>query len=527
MADVTFKDSMPQGLRLSELFTYAEGGSVVDSVSLDHYTTRFKVTVYQSPIDVLYGGSIISEPIRQISYVRFGPESSPWLHYIDLSRLIRFTYDEFAGFHALGAAAAAAIMKGDDNLSGSTHGDHLEGYAGNDRLDGGAGADTLDGGLGNDIYFVDSRDDRVLESIGGGYDIIHTNVDFAMASDAEIEGPWAAGDARSISLIGNDFSNLIVGTSGKDKLDGKEGADILIGGGEDDLYTVNSPFDIVQEGVGQGHDTVVTQTSFALSADIEVLKAVGGYSPVALTGNALSNEIFGNAGDNVIYGLEGDDNLYGDGGIDIIDGGAGQDILYGGIGNDVLTGGDGDDVFYGDTGRDTIEGGAGHDRLYGGTESNRLLGQSGNDTLYGGVHADTLQGGDGNDRLYGDVGNDSIDSGAGNDTLSGGWGRDTFVFKSALNAKFNVDTITDFNVKDDTIRLENGIFKQLRKTGKLDPDFVAVAGKAQDGDDYLIYSKKSGYFSYDADGSGLKYRPVHFLKLKSGLAIAEKDFYII
>jgi Ca2+-binding RTX toxin-like protein len=229
----------------------------------------------------------------------------------------------------------------------------------------------------------------------------------------------------------------------------------------------------------------------------------------------------------VIYGLEGDDNLYGDGGVDIIDGGVGQDALYGGIGNDLLSGGDGSDVLYGDTGRDTIEGGAGHDRLYGGTESNRLLGQSGNDTLYGGAHADTLQAGDGNDRLYGDVGNDFLDGGTGKDNLSGGWGRDTFAFKNALNAKSNVDTITDFNVKDDTIRLENSIFKKLRKTGKLDPDFVTIGSKAQDGDDYLIYNRKSGYISYDADGSGLKYRPILFLKLKSSLAIAEKDFYVV
>jgi serralysin len=354
-----------------------------------------------------------------------------------------------------------------------------------------------------------------------------TSVSFAIASDAEIEKLIAVDGTSSLSLIGSDSANLIAGTSGNDELDGKGGVDTLTGGAGDDLYIVDSPFDIVWEDIGQGHDTVLAHTSFTLNANIEVLKASGGYSAINLTGNALSNEIFGNLGANGIYGLDGDDGLYGDGGNDIIDGGVGQDVLYGGIGNDFLSGGDGNDLLYGDTGQDTIDGGAGHDRLYGGTESNRLLGQSGNDTLYGGMHADTLQGGDGNDRLYGDAGNDVLDGGAGKDTLSAGWGRDIFIFKNVLNAKTNVDTITDFNVKDDTIRLENSAFRKLRKTGKLKPDFLTIGSKAQDGNDYLVYNRKNGYLSYDADGSGSKYNAILFFKLKAGLAITEKDFYII
>jgi len=348
-----------------------------------------------------------------------------------------------------------------------------------------------------------------------------------LASDAEIEELRAIAGANSLTLIGSEFSNLIVGALLNDELDGKTGADTLVGGLGDDLYIVDNPLDIVWEEFGQGHDAVVAQASFVLSANVEILKAAAGDAFLSLTGNALSNGIFGNWGDNWIYGLEGDDSLYGDGGNDIIDGGIGEDILYGGTGNDFLSGGDGDDILYGDTGKDTLDGGAGHDLLYGGTESNRLLGQSGNDTLYGGVHTDTLQGGDGTDRLYGDAGNDFLESGAGNDTLSGGWGRDTFLFKNALNSRSNVDKITDFNVKDDTIRLENSIFKKLGKAGKLNPDFLTIGSGAQNTDDHLIYNKKNGYLFYDADGAGLGYKPILFLKLKAGLALAEKDFYIV
>ena len=55
---------------------------------------------------------------------------------------------------------------------------------------------------------------------------------------------------------------------------------------------------------------------------------------------------------------------------------------------------------------------------------------------------------------------------AGNDTLTGGGGADIFVFNAMLNAATNVDTITDFSVVDDTIRLENAFMPGLA-TGTL------------------------------------------------------------
>ena len=94
----------------------------------------------------------------------------------------------------------------------------------------------------------------------------------------------------------------------------------------------------------------------------------------------------------------------------------------------------------------------------------------------GGVAEDTIrnienvQGGSGNDALVGDGlanslfglgGNDILNGKAGKDVLAGGLGNDHFVFDTALNASTNVDTITDFNVANDTIRLENAIFTAI------------------------------------------------------------------
>lgn len=63
-----------------------------------------------------------------------------------------------------------------------------------------------------------------------------------------------------------------------------------------------------------------------------------------------------------------------------------------------------------------------------------------------------VSGGAGNDELYG---------GLGNDILTGGSGMDSFVFNTTPNATKNLDAITDFNVVDGTIELENAIFAAL------------------------------------------------------------------
>ena len=62
---------------------------------------------------------------------------------------------------------------GNDILNGGTGSDTLIGNGGNDTLNGGAnpiqfGGDTMVGGLGNDLYFVDSITDAVVEEAGEG-----------------------------------------------------------------------------------------------------------------------------------------------------------------------------------------------------------------------------------------------------------------------------------------------------------------------------------------------------------------------
>ncbi|WP_370438776.1 Ig-like domain-containing protein [Microvirga sp. TS319] len=152
-------------------------------------------------------------------------------------------------------------------------------------------------------------------------------------------------------------------------------------------------------------------------------------------------------------------------------------------------------------------------------------GTDANETFVGGAGRDLLSGGAGKDVLKGGAENDTLVGGSGKDVLTGGTGRDSFVFNTALNKTLNVDTITDFSVKDDTIRLENAIFRKLTQTGTLKKDFFTVGSKAKDKNDHIIYDNKTGALSYDADGSG-RVAAVKFAQLDKGLKMTNADFFV-
>jgi Ca2+-binding RTX toxin-like protein len=210
-------------------------------------------------------------------------------------------------------------------------------------------------------------------------------------------------------------------------------------------------------------------------APIEFLVASDGNAAtrINLTGSASANTIVGNAGVNVLNGLAGDDVMCGLGGSDGLAGASGNDLLKGGFDNDRL------------------DGGSGHDRLFGEYQ---------NDTLLGGI---------------------------GVDTMSGGAGRDTFVFNTTLGPA-NVDRITDFRPVDDTIQLENAIFKGLAP-GKLAAAAFHVSTSAvlaHDPSDRIVYHKPSGCLFYDANGNAAG-GAVKFAQLAAGLTLTHGDFFVI
>jgi Ca2+-binding RTX toxin-like protein len=134
--------------------------------------------------------------------------------------------------------------------------------------------------------------------------------------------------------------------------------------------------------------------------------------------------------------------------------------------------------------------------------------------------------------LSGSAGNDVLWGDRGNDVLRGGQGRDFFAFDTRPHKTSNRDQIADYSVASDTIWLDNQAFTKLGRGSfynpvKLKQDMFVKGAKAKDREDRIIYDAKKGVLSYDADGTGSKYKPVEFATLKKGLKMTHDDFFVI
>ena len=410
-----------------------------------------------------------------------------------------------------------------DTAVGTAGRQWIVGYSGNDYFDGGAGGDIFQGGSGNDTFIVDNAGDAFLEAPGEGADVVRTSITFGLAPGQEIERleTTNAAGASAINLFGNAFANTIVGNAGANYLKGGGGADILDGGKGGDTYDVDSAADVVIEGVGDAKDVdlVLASVSFTLAAGVEIEQLQAANlaltTPLALVGNGFDNTLIGNAGANVL------------------DGGLGNDILSGGKGNDKMRGGKGSDVYKVENAGDTIVEGTGNKKdidivlttvsytLKNGVQVEQFVAEN--------VKLKTalkLTGNALSQLVTGNAGANKIDGKGGIDVLIGNKGKDTFVFSTALSEKKNLDYIRDYSTKDDTVALENAIFKTVGRAGKLAKDAFVKGHAAADESDRIIYDPANGALFYDSDGTGAA-KQVAFAILKKGLAVTASDFIVI
>ena len=125
-------------------------------------------------------------------------------------------------------------------------------------------------------------------------------------------------------------------------------------------------------------------------------------------------------------------------------------------------------------------------------------------------------------QLSGNAGNDTLDGKAGNNIFSGGAGNDIFKFTT----KGHVDSITDYNVVNDTIQLENSVFTSLTTTGTLLASQFRIGTKALDANDFIIYNKTAGTLLYDIDGNGAL-AATQIATIGSGLSLTNADIVVI
>ncbi len=100
------------------------------------------------------------------------------------------------------------------------------------------------------------------------------------------------------------------------------------------------------------------------------------------------------------------------------------------------------------------------------------------------------------------------------------------MFRFTSTPTANSDTLTDFSVADDTLQLENAVFRKLASPGVLKAANFVKATVAHDLNDYLVYNPATGALSYDADGNGAG-AAVQIALLGVNLALTNADFVII
>ena len=132
--------------------------------------------------------------------------------------------------------------------------------------------------------------------------------------------------------------------------------------------------------------------------------------------------------------------------------------------SDIMDGGAGDDILIVDNAGDGVSGGSGTDTVR--TSIDFTLGADvENLTAAAGIAALSLKGNAFGNSITGNGGANRIAGGLGNDQLGGGTGKDVFVFDTKPHKSTNVDRILDFSVKDDSVWLENKIFKSSGRKG--------------------------------------------------------------
>ncbi|HET6298753.1 MAG TPA: lamin tail domain-containing protein [Kribbella sp.] len=178
------------------------------------------------------------------------------------------------------------------------------------------------------------------------------------------------------ACAGIAIQNVLVATTGNDRISGAAGNDLIIGRGGNDTVNGNGGSDCIT--TGSGNDQLTT------SGGDDWIDAAGG-----------NNVIKAGDGTNTIATGSGNDQLTAGGGDDSIEAGGGNNVVTAGGGTNTVATGSGNDKVATESGNDHIDAGGG----------NNVVGADGGD-----------------DRIKTGNGNDSIDCGAGSDVAQAGGG---------------------------------------------------------------------------------------------------------
>ena len=224
-----------------------------------------------------------------------------------------------------------------ENITGSAFGDVLQGDngantlrggAGNDYMIAGNGADLMVGGADNDVVSYETSSAGVFVNL-----ITGTGANGGVLQQIENITGSVFGDV----FQGDNGANTIRGLAGNDYIIAGNGADLLIGGADNDTVSYETATTGVFANLATG-----------VGANGGVLQEIEN-----LTGSAFGDVLMGNVTGNTLKGGAGNDYLVGNNGSDALFGGADNDTFRfetSVFGNDVIADyqDNGDHISFGD-----------------------------------------------------------------------------------------------------------------------------------------------------------------------------------
>ncbi|MGJ8626618.1 MAG: Hint domain-containing protein [Sulfitobacter sp.] len=374
------------------------------------------------------------------------------------------------------ATNGAALVPGNDDLSGEDGDDMIFGEGGDDTISGGAGVDTLSGGDDADTFIGGNAGDMVDGGAGGDdndtLDLSGAGPLRVLTQTDDADGNSTSGTIGFLDADGNvvgdvltftEIENLILPDVNDapiavdDAATTNEGTAVIVDliGNDTDPDNTNDELTLLTATVpadqgtlaDNGDGTVTFTPAPGFTGDATITYTVAdpdgltdeGQAIVTVTADARDGYVDGTTDGDLI-----DADYLGDPNGDLID--ANDEILTGaGPNDDFVRAGDGDDTVLSGAGDDRVEAGRGDDSVDGGIGNDTLLGDAGNDTILGGAGDDLIDAASG--ELAPDLGypfaatdplgydpdtdtendRDSVDGGAGNDTIRTGDDRDTII----------------------------------------------------------------------------------------------------
>jgi Ca2+-binding RTX toxin-like protein len=213
-----------------------------------------------------------------------------------------------------------------DNALGDDKVDELPGAA--------AGTDTLDFSLTHSQSIKVDMSDTNLQTVHG------TNLRLTLIHGDSLEN--VVGGDQADKLLGNSLNNVFTGGLGADVIEGWGGINTVQETRDANFTLTDSSLTIAGE---KDLLTAIQRADLTGGAGNNLLNAAVFSGRVRLAGGAGNDILVGGKADDILDGGDGRDSLFGNEGSDALLGGAGDDQLNGGGGSDMLLGGFGNDTY--------------------------------------------------------------------------------------------------------------------------------------------------------------------------------------